>query len=203
MKKINILIILVIISTFGTFSIASIDTVSAISIKGHYIYAHCEFNISYIKDNICKNCTPSVTASPLNKWYYINNEIGINGEGNLVEFFPINLNYSTPYKFNFSNDTIDFLKKACYINITPVLNYLYGINITEKYNDFYSYPPKDSNGTIIKIHDIWYLISNSPDGASSVSSDSILAAIIILFSLIGVIIIIICIIIIYKKMYKR
>jgi hypothetical protein len=99
--------------------------------------------------------------TPLKSWYVINNEIAINADGNLAELIPINNSFSLPYRFQFSNDTIDLLTKISKINISPVLNYLTESKLNETQNDFYSYYPENVTHNVIKISDEWYLISRS------------------------------------------
>jgi|GEM_PF-2152682 len=177
----------------GTLFITS--DVFGISIKSYGIYLHCNGNASFLEEKICDNCSPSITASPLNKWYYINNEIAISENGDIIEFFHTGFgsNYSLPYRFNFSDEAAMFAKEVCSEDITPVLNYLKENELNKNYNDFYPYYPEGAEN-VEKISDEWYLESHLMD---STKADQIVSVPIEMYIIFGFFTIAVILLIIY------
>jgi len=174
MGKNDIFYFMVIIGVSLSFLIMLSENVSSVSPAAPYIRINCDINVTYFQENLCEddNCSPKVTMN----WDAYNNygiyRFSIDGISIQPSDGFIHLHhdpYSSQKIYNFSDDALEYLDRACNPDITPVIDYMEENNLTEDYNEFYPHYPTGYNvdkHKVTQIDDTWYLESYSFDPES-------------------------------------
>jgi len=159
----RILIFLLIILIMGSPIIFNKNSLATSPVVP-YVKIHCNFNLTYINENLCEDsdCSPMIRKDDYS--YCITDKENLKTSFSSIYIDEgviwFNLDYvrfnnETVYQVYITENITDFLIQACEPDVTPVLDYLKENNFTADYNHFYAYKPSGEN--VKKINDKWYL----------------------------------------------